>query len=89
MPAKQDILKKRKQIDQIDSKILKLINERTKISLDIRKQKQLLNQPRFSPRREEEIIQNLFKQNDGPLYNEDIRDIYTKIMKISRELPDE
>lgn len=89
MPANDEISEYRKKIDDIDNQILCLLNKRASISLFIRKIKQSINIALFSPEREEEIISNLCKYNDGPLFNENVKEIFQKILKIMRELPDD
>ena len=41
----------------------------------------------YDPRREEEIIQRVAKANNGPLYSEHLREIYTAILKVMKEAP--
>lgn len=86
MDSKVDL--KREKIDKLDEQILLLLNERANISLDIRGIKKDSGKPIFDPKREELILQQLCKKNQGPLYNENIRDLFTHIMKIMRGLPD-
>ena len=57
----------RNQVDKIDQQILKLINERARVSVEIGKVKQDASGDVFAPAREEEVIQNLLAHNQGPL----------------------
>lgn len=77
----------RNQIDEIDKQLVALLNERTLHSLQIRDLKPGANMGLYDPRREEEILQKIGSYNDGPLYGEHLRDIYTTILKVSKEAP--
>lgn len=89
MPVKEDILTHRKKIDNIDEELLVLLNQRAKESLAIRIIKNSNGLSVYSPKREEEIISSLIEKNNGPLYNENIRDLFLHIMKIMKDLPDD
>ena len=57
----------RHQIDKLDQQILRLINDRAKVAVDIGKIKQDNSSDTFSPAREEEVIQNISGLiNPGP-----------------------
>ena len=77
----------RAQIDEIDAKIVELLNERAMHSLQIRDLKPGARMGLYDPRREEEILQKVAKLNEGPLYSEHLREIYTTILKVMKEAP--
>ena len=76
------MLKKfREQIDLIDKKILKHLNQRAKIAQDVADYKKKSNNTNiFRPERESQIIKGLRKLNDGPLSSEHIHNIYREII---------
>ncbi len=82
-----EIQEHRAQIDEIDRKIVELINERAVHSLQIRDLKPGAAMGLYDPRREEEILQKVSKFNEGPLYSEHLREIYTTILKVMKEAP--
>ena len=41
----------------------------------------------YDPRREEEIFAKVNGFNEGPLYNENLREIYSSILKVMKETP--
>ena len=41
----------------------------------------------YDPKREEEIFEKVDSYNDGPLYNENLREIYSCILKVMKETP--
>ena len=77
----------RAEIDEIDRKIVSLLNERAMHSLQIRDLKPGARMGLYDPRREEEILQKISKLNNGPLYGEHLREIYTTILKVMKEAP--
>lgn len=77
----------RAQIDELDKQIVALINERAMHSLQIRELKPGANMGLYDPRREEEILQKIGAYNEGPLYSEHLREIYTTILKVMKEAP--
>ena len=77
----------REQIDLIDQQLVALLNKRAGHSLVIRGLKPGANLGLYDARREEEIIAKVSTYNEGPLYNEHLREIYTCILKIMKETP--
>ncbi len=75
----------RKNIDYIDEKILELLNARAKFAVEIGKMKQDASVV-YVPSRESEIINNLVKNNKGPLDKEDISYVYREIISVCRGL---
>ena len=76
----------RSRIDDIDCQLVKLLNERAQCSLDIRSLKPQAHQGLYDPRREEEIFSNIAKCNNGPLYADDLREIYEAILHVAKEM---
>jgi chorismate mutase len=85
--AFEEIKKHREQIDLLDQKIVALLNERAGHSLDIRALKPDARMGLYDPKREEEIFARVASYNEGPLYNENLREIYQTILKVSKEVP--
>ena len=88
MPGENNILENRNKINDIDKQILDLLNERAELSLDIREIKKAADLAIYDAAREEEVIENLCKKNNGKLSDENIRDLFLHIMEIMRGLPD-
>jgi chorismate mutase len=76
----------REGIDQLDCKIVQLLNDRAKLALDIRELKPQVNWGLYDPKREEQIFTNLSQCNDGPLYADNLREIYETILHVMKEL---
>ncbi|MBC7333434.1 MAG: chorismate mutase [Actinobacteria bacterium] len=71
----------RKQIDEIDKALVDYLNRRAKVVLEIRKLKEKHNIPLFDAKREEELMNNIVKYNKGPLYNDNILEIFECILR--------
>ena len=85
--AYSEIEKHREQIDILDQQIVKLLNERAGHSLDIRALKPDAHMGLYDPKREEDIFKKLTSYNEGPLYNENLVEIYRGILKVMKEVP--
>jgi chorismate mutase / prephenate dehydratase len=83
---KMDLKVLRRAIDSIDSKVLKLLNERAKITLDIGRIKYRSRQSIYVPNRESEVYKRLVENNKGPLSNEAIQAIYREVMSSALSL---
>jgi chorismate mutase len=84
--AAEQIAVHRKRIDEVDSELVKLLNERAAESLAIRALKPQVHWGLYDPKREEEIFANLARANNGPLYSENLREIFEAILHVMKEL---
>ncbi len=76
----------RKKIDQLDKKLVELLNERAKCTDEIGKLKQEYGLDAYSPEREGEILRNVLQWNKGPMPVEALRRLYERILDESRKL---
>jgi len=74
----------RKQIDEIDNSVLKLLNVRASLAIEIGKIKKKLNEQVYDPAREKEIIGRLIAENNGPLDSKIIKTLFERIIDESR-----
>ena len=84
--AQAKIAEVRQRIDQIDCQLVRLLNERAQCSLDIRALKPQAKWGLYDPKREEEIFTNVAKCNEGPLFGDDLREIYEAILHVAKEM---
>lgn len=77
----------RAKVDEIDQQIVALLNKRAGHSLVIRGLKPGARMGLYDPKREEEIFARVNSYNEGPLYNENLREIYEAILKVMKEAP--
>jgi chorismate mutase len=76
----------RTRIDEIDCQIVKLLNERAEASLEIRGLKPQVHWGLYDPKREEEIFSHLASCNEGPLFADNLREIYNAILHVMKEM---
>jgi chorismate mutase len=76
----------RKQIDEIDQQLVKLLNERSRCAVEIGHLKKKLKLPAWQPEREAEILRNVVKANPGPLDDAAIRRLFERIIDEARSL---
>ena len=82
-----EIQEHRAKIDEIDKQIVALLNKRAGHSLVIRGLKPGAHLGLYDAKREEEIFAKVSSYNEGPLYNENLCEIYATILKIMKETP--
>jgi chorismate mutase/prephenate dehydratase len=79
------LIKKRKELDLINQKLLALLNQRLRIGLEIGKVKREMGKKIYDRERETEILDRLKQKNRGPLKDEDVRKIFLTIMKVCKQ----
>ena len=73
----------RKRLDDIDDQLLRILNQRAQIVLEVARMKAENNMPYRDYRREEELINRAVKRNAGPLLNAHVEGIFDLILEIS------
>ena len=82
-----DTIKKyRAKIDAIDEKIIKLLNQRAKLALQIGTAKRKGRQDAYAPDREQQVLKNLAKVKGGPFPDQVLRNIYREVISACRAL---
>ena len=76
----------RKKIDELDRKLVELINERAKCAKEIGRLKRDTDMPVYEPDRERIIFQNIAKANHGPLTDRALERIYERLIEAMRNL---
>ena len=74
----------RQEIDGIDSELLRLLNRRMELAVEVGRIKASMGLPFFHPEREQIISRRLSKLNPGPLSEESLRSIYREVFTASR-----
>jgi chorismate mutase len=74
----------RRRMDEIDKKLVDLLNERCKCALEIGNIKQQSNIPLYQPAREKEVLANAETNNRGPLTDAAIRRLFERIIDEAR-----
>jgi len=78
--------KHRKAIDDIDRRIVELLNERTRHVLEIGEIKNRQQAEIYAPHRELAVLERICRQNQGPIKDESLRAIYREIMSSALSL---
>jgi chorismate mutase len=81
-----DISDWRKQIDDLDRKLVELLNQRAAAAISIGRLKRDTDLPIYEPQREREVIENVQRINAGPLVGHDLAQIYERIMDVMRSI---
>jgi chorismate mutase len=74
----------RRRMDEIDKKLVELLNERCKCALEIGHIKQQSKIPLYQPAREKEVLGNAENNNQGPLSHAAIRRLFERIIDEAR-----
>ena len=80
------LAEKRRKIDELDRRIVGLLNKRAKETLEIRKIKKETKKALFAPHREKEVYEKVVKKNKGPLSDESLKAVYREVMSGSLAL---
>jgi chorismate mutase/prephenate dehydratase len=70
----------RKKIDELDSKLVQLLNERARIVVEIGKLKSKTDKPVYAPDREKEVLARIARANEGPLPDKCLVAIWRELM---------
>lgn len=76
----------RKNIDELDGRIVQLLNERARCAQRIGELKRNSDSPIYVPEREQAVFQRLVARNEGPLDDAAIESIYREIISAIRTL---
>ncbi|MGZ4730569.1 MAG: chorismate mutase [Terriglobales bacterium] len=79
-----DISDWRKNIDELDRKLVQLLSQRAQAAHEIGKLKLTAGMPIYEPDRERAVFENVRKANPGPLPDRDLLRIFERIMDIMR-----
>ena len=81
-----DIPDWRKKIDELDRKLVALLNERAAAAIEIGRLKRNTDLPIYEPDREQQVIGNAQKASGGPLEPRDVAQIFERIMDVMRSI---
>ena len=76
----------RRKIDEIDTQLVQLLNERSKCAIEIGKIKHDLHMRVYDPEREREILRRIKETNDGPLDNEGLQRLFERVIDECRRI---
>ena len=73
-------------IDDVDLRIVALLNERTAVVENIGRVKREAHLPIYEPKREDQVFANITSANQGPLTNHSVRGIFERIIDEMRSI---
>ena len=76
----------RDAIDEVDRRIVALLNERTLVVENIGRVKREAHLPIYEPKREDQVFANISASNGGPLTEEAVRHIFERIIDEMRTI---
>ncbi len=81
-----DIADWRKKIDELDRRMVELLNERARAAQEIGRLKRNTNMPIYEPDREKKIFENVRALNQGPMPEHELQHIFERIIDVMRKL---
>jgi chorismate mutase len=76
----------RLRIDEVDQRIVGLLNERTRVVEEIGRVKHEAKLPIYEPRREDQVFANITGCNHGPMTTDAVRRIFERIIDEMRTI---
>lgn len=76
----------RVQIDDVDRRIVALLNERTRVVEEIGRVKREAKLPIYEPKREEQVFQNITESNQGPLTPDALKRVFERVIDEMRRI---
>jgi|SRR5579872_6777132 len=84
--AEKALVEWRVRINELDRRLLDLLNERTRVVEEIGRVKRECGMPIYEPKREEEVLRNIAEHNAGPMAQEAAKRIFERIIDEMRTL---
>ena len=79
-----DINDWRKRIDDLDARLVELLNGRLSCAAEIGRLKHAAGVPLYQPEREREILERVQRLNKGPLENDALKRLFERILDEAR-----
>jgi chorismate mutase len=76
----------RREINALDTEILRLLSQRAKIACEIGSIKVASGLPAYDGRREQQVLDRVCAENPGPLSSESIAHIFSGIIRETRRI---
>jgi chorismate mutase-like protein len=81
-----DIADWRRKIDEIDRKLVEILNQRAQAAQEIGRLKRDADLPVYEPDRERTVLTKVQEMNQGPLHHRHLLQIYERIMDVMRNI---
>lgn len=74
----------RREISEADRAILAVVNTRLELVARLKRHKDSLGMPFVDPDRERQLVEELVRENPGPLSHEGLRELYTCLLDLTK-----
>jgi chorismate mutase-like protein len=81
-----DISDWRDKIDDVDRRLVALLNERATAAVEVGRLKRAARLPIYEPEREKQVVANVQQSSKGPLAPRDLAQIYERIIDVMRSI---
>ena len=85
----EDVRRHREEIDRLDAELVRILNQRAAVALDLARLKQGLGLEIRDPERERQVLSRAIGSNAGPFDQHGIRRIFRRIICESRRMEKE
>ena len=89
MSSPEDVRQRRDEIDRLDAELVRILNLRASLALDLARLKQGLGWEIRDPERERQVLRRVIGSNPGPFDHTGIRRIFRRIICESRRMEKE
>jgi Chorismate mutase len=85
----EDVRRRREEIDQLDAELVRILNQRAALALDLAQLKQELGWKIRDSEREQQVLLRVTGSNPGPFDHSGIKRIFRRIICESRRMEKE
>ena len=89
MSSPEEVRRRREEIDSLDAELVRILNRRAAVALDLARLKQGLGWEIRDPERERQVLLRAVGSNSGPFDHHGIRRIFHRIICESRRMEKE
>lgn len=89
MSSPEEVRRRREEIDNLDAELVRILNQRAALALDLARLKHGLGWEILDPERERQVLLRAIGSNAGPFDHHGIRRIFRRIICESRRMEKE
>jgi chorismate mutase len=86
MPSPEEVRRRREEIDRLDAELVRILNQRAALALDLARLKLGLGWEIRDAERERQVVSRAIGSNSGPFDHVGIRRIFRRIIYESRRM---
>ncbi|HEV2022057.1 MAG TPA: chorismate mutase [Terriglobales bacterium] len=81
-----DIAAWRRKLDQLDRRLVRMLNQRARAAQEIGRLKARTAMPIYEPKREQAVFANVRRANRGPFPDHELKRVFEEIIGVMRRL---